>query len=123
MIRRIPIPGVCAHARNRMAERLGRDLTRDEWLAAVAGIVDRRLTLLGTPQEHTEHWLLELPGLAARLVWRTDRGEVVTVTPASWPTSAVIDARRRAPPKKSLRRFAHYRGGERLPGGTQWVGE
>ena len=62
------IPGVSDHAHDRMIERLGRDLTRDEWLAVVLAIVERRAVLLCSA-DGSEHYLWTLGEVAMRLIW------------------------------------------------------
>lgn len=117
---RIPIPGVGAHARDRMAERLGRDLTREEWLAAVAAIVDRRMVLLCVAPNGSEHYLHQVGQVQMRLVWRVDLGMVVTVAPPDWSPARVVAGVKAGGLRTSLRLFAHYRGGKRRPERTQW---
>lgn len=120
MTARPPIPGVSHHARQRMQERLGRDLTRAEWLAAVAAILEGRALLLCVQPCGGEHYLHEVGGVALRLIWRPAQAMVVTVLPAEWGASAVIRTARAGPVRKSLRLFAHYRQGRLRRERTAW---
>ena len=118
---RQPIPGVGAHARDRAAQRLGRDLTREEWLEAVARILDRRAVLLCRMPNGSEHYLHEIGGVAVRLVWQPDYGMVVTVLPAEMaPSTRVRDAQAFGV-RTTLAVCAKYRKGKRLAARTVWV--
>lgn len=118
---RVPVPGVGAHARDRMAERIGRDLTRAEWLDAVARILDRRATLLCRMPNGSEHYLHELGGVALRLVWRPDLAIVVTIMPVEFRSSAMVQRSKGAPLRRSLAVCTKFKGGKRLPARTCWV--
>ena len=121
MRRRIPVPGVCAHARNRMVERFGRDLTREEWLGAVESITAGRLALLCAMPSGSEHYLHEIGGVRLRLVWVPERGEVVTVLPLEWGASAVVQRAQRGGVRVAMERCEKFRKGERLARRTAWV--
>lgn len=122
MARRQPIPGVGAHARDRMRERLGRDLPREEWLAAVESILERRATLLCS-LEHAAHYLYEVGEVRIRLVWRPDLGMIVTVLPAEAPPTAMLDrVIRNSRIRQTFRRSA-WKHGKRTVRRTVWVSE
>lgn len=75
---------VTDHARQRMAERLGRDATTSEWLAVLAAILDRRASLAATLDYKfplREIWLVTLGDLPFRVVWQPDQPALVTVLP------------------------------------------
>lgn len=73
------IPGVTRHARDRMAEYHGRDLTREEWLAAVLAILDGRSVLVRRAGEHSgEIHDVAVGGLVLRFAWEPIKGQIVT---------------------------------------------
>lgn len=74
------IPGVTSHARERMVERHGRDLTRAEWLAVVLDILDGRATLLRIGSAG-DTYAVQLGAMTLRIVWRVDWCAVATVLP------------------------------------------
>ncbi len=76
-----PIPGVSFHAQERAAERIGRDLTRAEWLGVVASIIDGRAALLARHEDMTELYLVACGPVAIQVVWRPLDGIVATVRP------------------------------------------
>lgn len=118
MSKRQPIPGVGAHARDRMAERLGRDLTREEWLDAVERLTGGQLARLCLTPNGSEHYLHELGGVALRLVWRPDLGMVVTVLPADMPPSVRLRKAREFGVRTTIAVCAKYRRGKRLAART-----
>lgn len=118
---RQPIPGVGAHARDRAAERLGRDLTREEWLAAVERILERRAVLMCRTPNGSEHYLHEIGGVALRLVWQPAFGLVVTVLPAEMGATRMVADVKAQGVKASLRVCAKFRRGKRLSARTCWV--
>lgn len=122
MARRQPIPGVGAHARDRMRERLGRDLPRDEWLSAVARIVERRAALL-CAHHHAEHYLHEIGELRLRLVWRADIAMIVTVLPAEAAPAAVVERVIREGRMRRAFTRSPWKGGKRTMIRTTWVRE
>lgn len=115
------IPGVGAHARDRVAERLGRDLTRDEWLAAVEAITGGRAVRLAVTDGGAEHYLHELGGVRLRLVWRPDLAMIVTVLPAEWTVDKQSAKTKAGPVRRTLHVCAKFKGGKRLPSRTCWV--
>lgn len=73
---------VSRHAQERAAERVGRDLTREEWIAAVLLITSRRAALLTIDRrKQTEVYLVILGAMPLRLVWSPVSASVVTVLP------------------------------------------
>lgn len=122
MTARRPIPGVCAHARDRMAERIGRDLTKPEWLELVEAITAGRLPLLCVQPEGGHHYLAEIGAVRVRLVWRPDWGKIATVWPADWGAAPVVRNTQRAGVVKALEIPAGFRRGKRRPRRTVWVG-
>lgn len=118
---RIPIPGVGAHARDRMTERLGRDLNRAEWLEAVASILDGRATLLCVTPHGSEQYLLEIAGVQLRLVWRPHAALIVTVMPAEWSPAPRVRDQRSDRIRPTLDMRAKWVNGRRLPQRTSWV--
>lgn len=74
------LPGVCHHARMRMAQRHGRDLTRLEWLGLVSDILEGRAPLLRSGSAG-ETYAVQLGAVTLRVVWRPDWGAVATVLP------------------------------------------
>ncbi|RVT96208.1 hypothetical protein EOD42_13915 [Rhodovarius crocodyli] len=76
------VPGVTLHARERMLERHGRDLTRLEWLHAVMSILDRRALLLSSKIQSNgwaECWAVTVGAVTIRMMWSPDRAHVLTV--------------------------------------------
>lgn len=74
------IPGVSNHARERMVERHGRDLTRAEWLAVVLAIIDRRAVLVRLGHGGAgDIYDVELGSVRLRLIWNPGAGVVTTV--------------------------------------------
>jgi len=114
-----PIPGVTLHARTRMAERIGRDLSRAEWLAVVASILDGTATLLMRDGRRGEHYAVAVGAMMVRVAWQPDQGLIATVLPsldASTPATAKV---RRAPLGKSLGEKVLFLRGRRQR--TQWI--
>jgi hypothetical protein len=73
------IPGVTRHARDRMAEYHGRDLTRDEWLAVVLAILEGRTVMVRRAGEHSgEIHDVTVGGLVLRFAWEPLKGQIVT---------------------------------------------
>jgi hypothetical protein len=72
---------VADHARERMVERHGRDLTDERWCAAVTAIAERRaMRLRANTDGGGEFWLWEpVAGLRFLLVWKAELRMVVTV--------------------------------------------
>jgi hypothetical protein len=90
------IPGVSRHARDRMQERHGRDLTRTEWRGAVLDIIDRRATLLSVAP-NGEIWAVGIGCLTIRMVWRPEHGLIATVLADDTGNTKAGDAFKRGP--------------------------
>ena len=117
------IPGVTDHARDRAAERLGRDLTRAEWLGVVAMVVERRALLLASVEDGCDHYLVEVGGLSFIVVWRPASASIATVKLNSMSAGRQAARFREGRVRASLRQPACYRGGKRMAGRTIWQGE
>lgn len=116
------IPGVSKHARERMVERHGRDLTRDEWLALVADILDGRTVVLHAPGAAGgggEHHLCQVGTLAVRVVWVPHSGTVATVL-GDGQSLAAIEHVKAGRVRKSLLTGGGWRRGKRKPVRTLW---
>lgn len=73
------IPGVSLHARQRFAERFGREAAREAWLAAVLDIIDGRAAVLaGFPDDRRVH-LVRIGPITARVLWCSRSGQIITV--------------------------------------------
>lgn len=102
-------PCVSWHARERMAERHGRDLTYAEWVSAVADILERRAVLLSAHGD-VQCWAVTVGPIVLRMMWSPGTANVMTVL-ADEQTHAGHHAQRamRAPIKpryEDLRRAA-----------------
>ncbi len=99
-----PLPGVSVHARERARERLGRDLSDGEWLAAVLDLVEGRLSFLCRDQRGVEQyaWPAAWPPLA-RIIWHPAAARIVTVVPVEWGASADLRVCTAAPLKQERR--------------------
>lgn len=118
---RVPIPGVGAHARDRMAERIGRDLTRVEWLDAVARILDSRAARLYVMPNGSEHYLHDVGGVLVRLVWMPEWALVVTVMEAERGPAEGVRRAQLGDVKQTLAVCEKWRRGKRLARRTCWV--
>ena len=87
-------PGVSLHARERMAEHHGRDLTRAEWLGVVLAILDRTALLLRVGPSG-EWWAVAVGAVTLRVVWLPAAGTIATVLADSAGVSKVGDNFRR----------------------------
>lgn len=111
------IPGVTRHARERMAEYHGRDLTRDEWLAVVLSILDGRSLLVRRAGEHAgEIHDVTVAGVTLRLVWQPVSGHVVTALEDRRTTCRMAAKKRDGRTRASVRigRGFYDRNGERI---------
>jgi hypothetical protein len=74
------ILGVTHHARERMAEHYGRDLTREEWLVVVESIVMRTAPALSY-DDVGGYVVYAVPamGTTIRVIWRPDKAVIITV--------------------------------------------
>lgn len=117
------IPGVTLHARQRMAERMGRDLTRDEWLGAVAAITGGQTLLLHLHPDGVEQHLYVVGGMPVRLVWCPTTAQVLTVNDATRRAAACIDHAREGRTRKTFKRNAHFHRGKRMKARTEWGSE
>ncbi len=87
------IPGVSLHARERAVQRLGRDPSRDDWLAAVASILHRRALLLAAHlPDGKERWRVQLGPVECDVWWSPPCAMIVTLVDAGQP--ALNPARR-----------------------------
>jgi hypothetical protein len=87
---------VTDHARQRMAERLGRDATGAEWRQVIGDIRSRRAVLAAVGHRESsrrEVWLVALGDLLFRVVWQPDQATIITVLPASDPRRAGVRIR------------------------------
>jgi hypothetical protein len=75
------IAHVTQHARARMREYFGRDLTRDEWLSVVDAIRTRQAVCMARSRDGYTYWLMPTGEYGRiRFVWRDDStGAIVTV--------------------------------------------
>lgn len=116
------IPGVSRHARERMAERHGRDLTRDEWLALVADILEGRSVLLhGMPPDGSgECHLCQVAGVPVRVMWQPMAGLVTTVLGDADSKVAAVANAKRGRIRQSLYAGGGWRRGKRKALRTVW---
>jgi hypothetical protein len=114
------IPGVTLHARARMVERFGRDLTRAQWLEVVAAVVDRR-GLMVSAKHNCEIWLVGLGALRLALVWSPGSAAIVTVKdPDEFGISNRSDRAREGRVRSSLVIPGGYLRGKRRKSRTVW---
>ena len=78
---------VTDHARERAEQRLGRDLTDDEWRSVVLSITSRK-GFMTYRNEGRESWLVLLGGMAIKVIWDPRSAYVVTVLGDSDDTMA-----------------------------------
>lgn len=98
------IPGVSTHARERMAEHHGRDLTLVEWLAVVSAILDRRAVLVREAYMASGAiYDVELVGMRFRVVWKAESGIIATVLQDCASTSQRASLAKRAGIRASIR--------------------
>ena len=96
------IPGVSKHAEDQMAARHGYTPTREEWLAAVLSILDRRALLMsGEMLAGRQRWLVAIGPRQCRVVWAPDGATIITVLPADTP---IIN------PRTARAKYAQQRG-------------
>lgn len=115
------VMGVSRHAQERAVLRLGRDLTRSEWLAAILAIVERRAVLLCRQDDMSEIYLVAVASITARVVWNPFQAQIVTVLPNDTTSlSPAAENARNGEDRQSFVRFAFFRRGKRRPGGTVW---
>ena len=85
----IPVVGVTTHARLRMAERYGRDLTRDEWGQVVLAIIDRKAVLLRRESADREIYAVALGTSIFRAVWHASEAVILSMLPQRWVPPAL----------------------------------
>lgn len=78
------IPGVSHHARERMVERWGRDLTPAEWAETWGQIASGKAALL-TRVDAGEIRAVALGGMVFRMAWKPDTRVIATVLPEGSP--------------------------------------
>ena len=76
-----PLPGVSFHAQERAVKRVGRALTRAEWLGVVEAIVDRRGAMLSRARDGMEMWLVGVGPIMVKVRWCPWTATVVTLLP------------------------------------------
>lgn len=115
------IPGVSRHARERMWEHYQVAVPKEDWLAAVASILDRTAVLAAVEMAHGhERWIVRLAGLNVPVVWARDGdpgAQIVTVLP---PGGGSLNPHRRAQLQHSRKGYAwgrepYHRARVRLP--------
>lgn len=98
------IPGVSKHARDRMLERHGRDLTRAEWLHVVMQILDRKALLVSAPGGSAgELYDVELVGVTLRVAWNPQRAVIATVLADHSATTRKAQLARRSTIRTTVR--------------------
>jgi hypothetical protein len=97
-----PLP-VCDHARERMAARFGRDLTREEWLQVVGAIVNRRAVLVRAAEPATgrETYAVSLGDVVFHAVWQPANATIVTVLEPRKPRRDTPPPKRRVVERKA----------------------
>jgi hypothetical protein len=115
-----PIPGVTVHARQRMMERLGRDLRRDEWIAAVARLLEGAAPLLCRHPTGAEHYLHEVDSTALRLVWIPETAQIVTVLRLEHGASPAVRFAGEGRCRSSFGKPHFFRAGKRIRPRTLW---
>ena len=94
----IELPWVTRHACERSAERLGRPLTRAEWVSIGNQIIVAGAVLMDRLPDGKEVYAVTLGAVAVRVLWKPDTAVVMTVLP--WNT----------PRPGALRPYKHARG-------------
>jgi hypothetical protein len=101
------LPGIAQHARERMEEIHGRDLTTAEWLEVMLALIDRRSTLCSVQPNGSEIHAVEIAGLRIWVVYYSDRAVVVTVLPSSTPSFEAAYTRKAGTIRTVLKRDMH----------------
>lgn len=92
---KIPVNGVSDHARERMVEYLGRDLTDHEWSLVVMQILNREALLIRIQGRNSELLRVEIGGVPFTVAWRPMGATIATVLPPNGSLSRVEHAVRR----------------------------
>ena len=117
---RRPIPGVTRHAMERAAERIGRDLSRDEWRAVVAALVERRALVLAVDGVRVTY-AVALGALHLTVVWCETDAAVVTVLPLTGrisPQTAEMGSKRI---RRTFEMAEYWHGNRRRKARTVWL--
>ena len=75
------IPDVSGHARLRMAERYGHDLSDAAWMTLVEAILARRVVMVRHGRNGGEVYACPIGAMTVRVVWSPQHGVVMTVLP------------------------------------------
>ncbi len=119
MSRTRTIPGVSKHAVERMAERVGRSLSAEEWGAILCAIVERRAMVLAVAGAAVTY-AVPLGPLTINLVWNEADALVVTVLPMTGRISPQTENQVASRVRSSLTLKAHWYGNRRRKARTVW---
>lgn len=119
MTRQRGIPGVTKHAVERMAERVGRPLSAEEWRGLVAAIVERRALVLAVDGPSVTY-AVPLGPLTINLVWHEADAVVLTVLPQTGHISPQTEGINVRPNRSSFAMAGHWYGNRRRKPRTVW---
>ncbi len=115
------LPGVSNHAQERMILRLGRNLTRPEWLAAVLSILDRKAVLIRSGDQ-SELYAISAGDQIAQAWWVPDDAVIVTVLSQGMSPAGLTGERAKTGKLRPNEvRKAFWQNGRFLPGRTKWA--
>lgn len=117
------ILGVTNHARARMAEYYGRDLTREEWLAVVESIVMRTASVLSySDKDGFVVYAVPAMGTTIRVIWRPDRALIITVLGDKYSNHrSIADYQASAKGLLKAAKFpARFSRGKKIEAKTRW---
>lgn len=74
-----PRPYASLHAAERARQRLGRDVTRTEWMGAVLLITERAARLIMERADGSEQWAVHIGTDLVEVIWMPMDGIIITV--------------------------------------------
>lgn len=119
------LPHVTKHARDRMIETIGRDLTPDEWASVVEDVLAGRCATLSRDDALGYQILaVRVAGTAVRLTWRVDTRAVVTVLREGLHNHRRVESYQAAGVVRCAdAKQARFKKGKRLKSRTRWYPE
>jgi hypothetical protein len=120
------LPHVTKHARDRMIEYFGRDLTPDEWASVIARLKAGVATCVSLSERdgYGVFAVEAAPGFTVRFTWRLEVLEVVTVLPPTGSNHKAVERyRHRGVKRKGNQQAAKWRDGVRYPARIRWDAE
>lgn len=87
----------------------------------ILDIVEGRSTIIMRQGDGSEIRLARVGTIAVNLVWSPTQAVIITILPDCPAASPAAENVRTSRIRVSLRRFKHYRRGEIVRGGTEWM--